>query len=303
MGRSDGHLPLVDGTPGAEADEAAKQTYRWLTGPKQSSLDQVAAPAEASNGAHGAGEPRTRTSVLELGQGSTQERYLPCTPADGSGTKVSQAPLTRRASAPSRNRDDRRRLERDLHDGVQNELVALIANLAIARQHGDTTPALAHLLERLEARAQTALDSVRTIARGIYPALLGDFGLAEALRAQARRAAINATVLGSPPRGGEEHEEAAYFTCTEAIQNAAKHAGHGVRVTLRLYYESQTLVVAVTDDGCGFSQARTPAGSGLQNIHDRILELGGTLSVASEPGRGTALTFSLPWPSRADQVR
>ena len=97
--------------------------------------------------------------------------------------------------------DERRRLERDLHDGVQNELVALIVMLALAQQDPEISPALIELLAGLEARAQAALDSVRNIARGIYPPLLADFGLAEALRAQTARAAVDVRLMGSAPRG------------------------------------------------------------------------------------------------------
>ena len=121
--------------------------------------------------------------------------------------------------------DDRRRLERDLHDGVQNELVALIVKLALAQEDPETPPPLVETLAGLEARAQAALDSVRNIARGIYPPLLADFGLAEALRAQAARAAVDVRLMGSAPRGTEAAEEAVYFACSEAIQNAAKYAG------------------------------------------------------------------------------
>ena len=130
--------------------------------------------------------------------------------------------------------DDRRRLERDLHDGVQNELVALIVKLALAQEDPETPPPLVETLAGLEARAQAVLDSVRNIARGIYPPLLADFGLAEALRAQAARAAVDVRLIGSAPRGSEAAEEAVYFACSEAIQNAAKYAGRGTRVALRL---------------------------------------------------------------------
>ena len=130
---------------------------------------------------------------------------------------------------PSPLADDRRRLERDLHDGVQNELVALIVKLALAQEVPETPPALVETLAGLEARAQAALDSVRNIARGIYPPLLADFGLAKALRAQAARAAVDVSLEGTAPRSTEAAEEAVYFACSEAIQNAAKYAGRGTQ--------------------------------------------------------------------------
>jgi len=199
--------------------------------------------------------------------------------------------------------DERRRLERALHDGVQNELVALILELALAAHDPDTPPALASTLAGLEARAQVALDSVRDIARGIYPSLLADLGLREALLAQAVRAPINVSLVGNAPRSTEEAEDAVYFSCSEAIQNASKHAGRTAQVTLRLRYDQGSLAVHVADDGRGFDPAGAPDGAGLQNIRDRIRNLGGSFRVASDPGRGTVLTLSLPWPRRPDVRR
>jgi signal transduction histidine kinase len=183
--------------------------------------------------------------------------------------------------------DDRRRLERDLHDGVQNELVALIVQLALTQQDPETPPALVETLAGLEARAQAALDSVRNIARGIYPPLLADFGLSQALRAQAARAAVEVRLMGRAPRGTEAAEEAVYFACSEAIQNAAKHGGRGTQVTLRLRYGRGSLAVRIADNGRGFDQARTPEGAGVENIRGRIGDLGGIFKLASTPGHGT----------------
>ncbi len=199
--------------------------------------------------------------------------------------------------------DDRRRLERDLHDGVQNELVALIVKLALAQQDPETPPGLVEMLAELEAGAQAALDSVRDIARGIYPPLLADFGLTEALRAQAARAAVDVRLAGSAPRGTETAEEAVYFACSEAIQNAAKYAGRGAQVTLRLRHDQGSLAVCIADDGRGFDPAHTPEGAGVQNIRDRIEDHGGAFEVASRPGHGTVLTISLPWPAATDGRR
>lgn len=206
-----------------------------------------------------------------------------------------------RAAAAVPLADDRRRLERDLHDGVQNDLVALIVKLALAQEDPETPPALAELLAELEARAQAALDSVRNIARGIYPSLLADFGLAEALRAQAARAAVDVRLTGGAPRGTEATEEAVYFACSEAIQNAAKYAGRGTHVALELHHDHGSLAVRIADDGRGFDPAHTAQGAGVHNIRDRIEDLGGTFVVASSPGHGTVLTISLPWPVAADR--
>ncbi len=193
-----------------------------------------------------------------------------------------------------------RRLERDLHDGVQTELVALIVKLALAQQDPRTPPDLADMLAGLEARAQAALDSVRDIVRGIYPPLLVEFGVTEALRAQAIRAAIHVSIIGTAPRSTEEAEEAVYFCCSEAIQNAAKHAGPSANVKLSFHHDHGMLLVRVADDGRGFDQAHTALGGGVQNIRERVEGLGGFFKLASRPGRGTVLTVSLPWPTRAD---
>jgi signal transduction histidine kinase len=204
---------------------------------------------------------------------------------------------TARARTAPAGSDEWRRLERDLHDGVQNELVALIIGLASAEQDHRTPPTLAEMLVELEARAQAALDSVRNIARGIYPPVLANFGLARALRAHAARAAIDVRLRGAAPRSTEQAEEAVYFSCSEAIQNAAKHAGPAAHVELSLHHHPGRLVVSIADDGPGFDPAQTPAGTGLQNIRDRVQDLGGTFSVASNPGPGTVLMLSLPWPA------
>lgn len=220
-----------------------------------------------------------------------------------SESQPTQARRPPRAPAAVLLANDRRRLERDLHDGVQNELVALIVKLALAQEDPKSPPALVEMLAGLEARAQAALDSVRDIVRGIHPPLLADFGLTQALRAQAARAAVDVRLIGSAPRGTEAAEQAVYFTCSEAIQNATKYAGPGTQVTFRLRYDQGSLAVRIADDGRGFDPAHTPSGAGLHNIRNRIEELGGTFNLASRPGRGTALTISLPWPPATDRPR
>jgi signal transduction histidine kinase len=241
-----------------------------------------------ARGGHEAASERRRRRSLALSNAASQPMQ-PRRPA--------------RAPAPSALVDERRRLERDLHDGVQNELVALMIKLAIAQEDPKTPPALAETLAGLEARAQAALDAVRNIVRGIYPPLLGDFGLARALHAQAARAVVNVRLIGSAPRGTEAAEEAVYFACSEAIQNAAKYAGRAAKVTLRLRHKQESLAVRIADDGRGFDPAHTRIGTGLHNIRDRVEDLGGTFHLASGPGRGTVLTVSMPWPAAADRRR
>jgi signal transduction histidine kinase len=199
--------------------------------------------------------------------------------------------------------DQRRRLERDLHDGVQSELVALVVRLALAAREPDTPPAVVDMLGGLQLRAQAVLDSVRDIARGIYPQHLAGLGLREALRADAARAPIELKVLGTAPRSTHEAEEAVYFSCSEAIQNASKHVGRSARVELRLRHSKGTLLLQIADDGRGFDPSRASTGAGLRNIRDRIHDRSGTFRVASKPGCGTVLTISLPWPTPAEPAR
>ncbi|MGZ4345405.1 MAG: sensor histidine kinase [Solirubrobacteraceae bacterium] len=194
--------------------------------------------------------------------------------------------------------DERRRLERDLHDGVQNEIVALMLKLSLAEHDPETPPSLAAMLSALGTRAEAVLDSVRQIARGTYPPQLADFGVVEALRAQTERASMDVSLEGTAPRSSDEAEAGVYFSCLEAIQNVAKHAGRTTQVTLRLHHDHETLAVAIEDDGHGFDPAHTPDGAGLRNIHDRIRTLGGTVKLTSSPGRGTVLIIALPWSPR-----
>ena len=177
-------------------------------------------------------------------------------------------------------------MERDLHDGVQNELVALIIKLALAQQDAGTPPALRETLAGLEARAQAALDSVRNIVRGIYPPQLADFGLAKALRAQAARAPVDVRLQGTAPRSTEEAEEAVYFACSEAIQNVVKYAGRAAHVTLRLRHNQGALAVRIADGGRGFDPVHTPGALAC-----------GTSAIASRSSAGPS--SSLPAPETA----
>lgn len=272
----------------------------------QLDLRQRTRDDEPINLATGASEARGRAGDRAVLRGLDERRAHARSvrpSAEGTGeSRPSQTPRRRSEASPSSYfMDERRRMERDLHDGVQNELVALIARLALAQQHPDTPPAVATMLAELEARAQGALDSVRAIARGIYPSVLADFGIAKAMRAQALRATIAVSVLGQAPRSCPEAEEAVYFACLEAIQNAAKHAGAGARVSLRLHHRREKLTVRIIDDGRGFDPTRAGEGAGLRNIRDRLHPLGGSFSVASTPGHGTVLTVSLMWPPRAER--
>jgi signal transduction histidine kinase len=190
--------------------------------------------------------------------------------------------------------EERRRLERNIHDGAQQQLVALsvqarLARAAAARDAGD----LDEMLERIEAQLGTALEDLRDLARGIYPPLLADKGLAAALEAQARRSPVAVTVeaegVGRLP---QEIEAAVYFSCLEALQNVAKYAEAGsVRVTLSR--RNGSLSFEVVDDGRGFDPGAVGQGTGLQGIADRLAALDGTLAVRSRPGEGTSVAGTI----------
>ena len=266
--------------------------------PDGTTLDGLTEPLMILSGRCVALERRNRELAGEVKQLRAERRHLRSRVAGASNLQQVQASRPARARTFLAGDDERRRLERDLHDGVQNELVALIVKLRLAEQDRDTSPCLADTLSALGARAQAVLDSVRQIACGIHPPVLADFGVAEALRAQAGRASIHVSLAGTAPRSSEEAEAAVYFSCLEAIQNIAKHAGHTAHARLRLHHEHRALAVRLEDDGHGFDPAHTPDGAGLRNIHDRIQTLGGTVKLTSRPGRGTVLTISLPWPPR-----
>jgi signal transduction histidine kinase len=195
--------------------------------------------------------------------------------------------------------EERRRLERNLHDGAQQQLVALAVGLKLARRTASADPASAEqMLERLEGDVGDALENLRDLARGVYPPLLADQGLAAAIDAQARRSPhpvvrVESDGIGRYP---QEVETAVYFCTLEALQNAGKYA-HPEEVVVRLREEGGELVFTIEDDGEGFDQATTRLGSGLQNMSDRLEALGGDLLVRSAPGRGTTVEGRVPVPS------
>ncbi len=192
---------------------------------------------------------------------------------------------------------ERRRVVRDLHNGVENELTSLIVGLALAEQDHDTPPLRAGKLSALGARAQATLDAIREVAHGIHPRLLAAAGFVEAIRAQAGLAPVAVGLVGTAPRSSDDAEQAVYFACLEALQNVAKHAGREARATLRVRHRGGRLAVRVEDDGGGFDRVRGREGVGLASIGDRIASFGGTVRITSAPGRGTVLAAALPRPA------
>jgi signal transduction histidine kinase len=183
-------------------------------------------------------------------------------------------------------------LERNLHDGAQQQLVALAVRLRLARASAQKEGARStvDLLDGLATDANDALENLRDLARGIYPPLLADKGLASALEAQARRAMIPVNVNNEEVgRYAQEVESATYFCVLEALNNIAKYAGAS-QAQIRLSEKEGQLIFEVIDDGSGFDPAATAYGTGLQGMADRLEALGGIMEVRSEPGKGTTVT-------------
>lgn len=198
---------------------------------------------------------------------------------------------------------ERRRIERDLHDGAQNLLVAVRLKLGLAADRAAElgAPDLQRMLVEVGDEAQAALDGIRSVAQGVIPPLLALRGVADALAAEGAHAALPVRVVGRVPRSTPDAESAVYYCCMEALQNAAKHAGPDARVTIRLDRMEHELGFAVEDDGDGFAAerhlTRTPAG-GLTHMHERIVAAGGTVGIVSRPGGGTSVRGCVPWPAR-----
>jgi signal transduction histidine kinase len=190
---------------------------------------------------------------------------------------------------------ERRKIERDLHDGAQQRLVALRIKLElIAERLDDDDPQSAAALRKLEVDVDGTIDEVRSFARGIYPPLLAERGLGEALRAAGRNAPIATRVdAGSIGRHKPEIEATVYFACMEALQNAAKHADGASGVTITLS-ENPALHFEVHDDGHGFTATNVVNGNGLTNLRDRMAAIGGEVEVRSVPGEGTTVIGVLP---------
>jgi signal transduction histidine kinase len=188
---------------------------------------------------------------------------------------------------------ERRRLERDLHDGAQQRLVTLSLALAMARDRAaEADPALGSLIESASKEAREAINELRELARGIHPAVLTQTGLAGAIQALAERSPVPITITEVPQqRFPAAIEATAYFVVSEALANVAKHSRASVAcVTIHTLPDS--LVVSVSDDGSG--GATPEGGSGLRGLNDRVAAVGGRLHIDSPPGAGTRLEADIP---------
>jgi signal transduction histidine kinase len=190
---------------------------------------------------------------------------------------------------------ERRKLERDIHDGAQQQLVALGVKLRLTDSLIERDPAKAHeMVQQLQTETQSAIDDLRDLARGIYPPLLADQGLAAALEAQARKSPVPVEVSADAvERLPQQLEAAVYFSCLEALQNMAKYADAS-HATVSLVRRDDSLEFSVYDDGRGFDVSATSHGSGLQGIADRLDAIGGTMRIESVPGGGTTLVGLIP---------
>jgi signal transduction histidine kinase len=201
-----------------------------------------------------------------------------------------------RASRLTAEQDARQKIERDLHDGAQQRLVALKVKLGLAATRlVDRDPVGAEILHALEADVDATIDEVRALARGIYPPLLARTGLRDALRSASRGAGLPTTVRAEGlDRYGAAIETTVYFACSEALQNAVKH-GRGATGAMITVWQDERIHFEIRDDGAGFDLATTPYGTGLTNLSDRLAAVGGTIAIQSAPGQGTVLAGTIPF--------
>ena len=190
---------------------------------------------------------------------------------------------------------ERQRIERDLHDGAQQLLVAAQVRIGLARALIAGDPSRGHdLLDLADADLQHALDELRLLAHGVYPAILSDRGIGPALREAARRCPLDVTIESDgTERYPPEIESAVYFCCLESLQNAVKHATGATGASIRLTAGAD-LAFDVRDDGAGFVPRAAKMGSGLTNMRDRLAAVDGYLELRSALGRGTSVIGTIP---------
>jgi signal transduction histidine kinase len=190
---------------------------------------------------------------------------------------------------------ERRKIERNLHDGAQQHLVALAVNLRLTRDLVAEDPeTAAEMLEALADNVKETIQELRDLAHGIYPPLLLDSGVVEALRAAAARSPLAVSVVADGvERHAPEVEAAVYFCCLEALQNAAKHAPEAT-VEVRVWEDAGGLLFSVADDGPGFDATVASKGHGFINMADRLGAMGGTVRWESVPGHGATIRGSVP---------
>jgi signal transduction histidine kinase len=196
---------------------------------------------------------------------------------------------------------ERRKVERDLHDGAQQHLVALMIRVGLAREVAD--PEVGARLDEVGKELDEILEELRDLAHGLSPLVLRDLGLEAALVTLVRRSVSRAKVeAGAIGRYSEEVEAAVYFCCAESLQNVHKHAGLDATAVIRLWEHDGRLFFEIVDDGAGFDvESARHAGHGLANVSERIAAHGGSLVVESTPGRGTTVRANIPVADAAAQ--
>jgi signal transduction histidine kinase len=282
----------------------------WASSPVGSAGEAVGAPVTGHDLRVGPAHiGRVEVGPRRRGVYSAAELTLLATVASQATTAVSNVRLTAqladqleeltasRARLITAQDAERRRIERDLHDGIQQEVVALIATLRLARnrlERGDLTP---DLLVALQDQAREMLGDLRELAHGIHPQVLTDQGLVRAVEARTARFPMAVSVEAEEglrrQRYQQDLEAVAFYTVSEALANAAKHSG-ATELRVRLSADEAVLRLEVSDDGVGFEPALRAAGGGLANIRDRVAAVGGTLAVESAAGRGSRLVVELP---------
>ena len=190
----------------------------------------------------------------------------------------------------------RRKIERDLHDGAQQRLVALNLKVGFLRSVSDADPGtVPQALDELDRDLREALEELRQLVHGIYPPLLVDGGLPEALADAAARSPVSAAFRdGNVGRFDPDVEAAVYFCCLEALQNVAKYAGGDAKATVKIWQEEAALLFEVADTGAGFDAGKLRGGAGFMNMSDRVGALGGSLDIQSRPGGGTHVRGRIP---------
>jgi signal transduction histidine kinase len=190
---------------------------------------------------------------------------------------------------------ERRKIERDLHDGVQQKLVALRIQFALALELVEGESVAGSRLAGIGDAFDDALDDLRSVAHGIYPPLLADGWLVAGLHDAARRSTVPVALdVADVGRFSEDCEAAVYYCCLEALQNVDKHAGQDAVALLHLWRDARVVHFSVSDDGVGFDERIATAGAGLTNMADRMGAIGGLLNVRSAPGEGTTVEGRLP---------
>ena len=292
-------LPLETGDPDAPREGPARRLFEGLPADVAMRLLGAARDALASR--------RMQTLDYETLDGDGTTRFLEAriVPSGDEDVLVIARDFTAQRAAEDELRasrarivaagdEARRRLERDLHDGAQQRLVALVVALRVlhAKATGRVDDELLRDLDEATDELKTGLAELRDLAQGIHPAVLTEAGLAAGLATLAERSPIPARVLAVPDRRlPPEVEATAYFVASEALANAAKHAA-ARRVTVAAELQGDDLTVTIRDDGVG--GAATTGGTGLRGLRDRVEALGGDLTITSPRGEGTTIRARIP---------